>query len=201
MTIVRGLKLDATDDPDGRDRKLTFTTDDPASISMRIAAVAASGTVDACLAINGTELYCTSGRSFTMTGQTSRSNATWALTLRGQGSVTPVLDVTLEFPTAEPTLTLDGAWFDGAARPDYNGLVIELAPRDPLVSISATWEGSHAYRLTVDEQLGSGSLSFEGSGSAVTQEVLLAAEVHRIELLNTGAGADRVPLTATIAWR
>jgi len=32
--------------------------------------------------------------------------------------------------------------------------------------------------------------------------VLLAGgELHRIELLNIGAGADHIPLSATIAWQ
>ena len=198
---VRGLKLDARDDPGGRDRQISFRTDNPATVTMRISKVSPQGTVDACLRLNGVELYCTSGSTFTMTGQTTRSSATWALTLRGQGVETPEFDVTIEFPAAAPSLTIEGVWFDGAARPDYNGIVVELVPRDPLVSLSATWEGSHPYRLTVQEQAGSGALEFEGTGSALTQDVLLGTELNRFELVNTGAGAERIPLTATIAWR
>lgn len=198
---IRGVKLDAGVDPGGRDRQISFRTDDPATVTVRVSAVSPQGTVDACLTLNGVELYCTSGTTFTMTGQTSRSNATWALTLRGQGAETPELDVTLDFPAAAPTLTIEGAWFDGAARADYNGVVFELVPRNPLVSISASWEGSHPYRLTVQEQVGSGALEFEGTGSAVAQDVLLATELHRIELVNTGAGAERITFTASISWR
>jgi hypothetical protein len=196
---IRGLKLDAKDDPVGRDRQITFRTDEPATISMRIA-VTPRNKVDACLAANAVQLYCTSGTTFTMTGQTTRASATWTLTLRSQGIETPKVDVTFDFPAAEPTLTIAGAWFDGAARPDYNGVVFELLPRDPLVSISATWEGSHPYRLTIREQLGTGVLVFDGVDSAVTQDVLMGDEPQRIELMNTGAGATRIPFTATLAW-
>jgi hypothetical protein len=157
--------------------------------------------VDACLEVNAVQLYCTSGHSFTMTGQTSRSNATWTLTLRGQGVETPKLDVTLEFPAAEPTLTIEGAWFDGAARPDYNGVVLEISPREPPMSISASWATGQAYRLTIAEQLGTGVLEFEGTGTSVTEDVLLGLELHRVVLLNTGAGAARIAFTATFAWR
>ena len=199
---IRGLKLDAQDDPEGRDRRLTFTTHGPAAVVAHIESLAPRLTVDACLVVNAVELFCTSGRTFTMNGSTSRSNALWALTLRGQGGATPTLDVSLAFPSAEPTFTIDGAWFDGAARPDRNGVVVELVPRaGPLVSIGATWDGSHDYRLTIQPPSGTG-LVFEGTANAVTQDVLLAGgELHRIELLNTGAGADHVTFTATIAWR
>ncbi len=125
-------------------------TDDPATVVVRIETLTPRGTVDACLVLNEVELLCTSGTTFTMNGQTSRSNATWELTLRGQGVETPEVDVSLEFPAGEPVVTIDGAWFDGSARPDYNGVVVELTPRaGPLVSIGATWDGSHDYRLSI----------------------------------------------------
>jgi len=197
---IRGLKLDGADDSTGRDRQISFHTEGPSAVSMRLV-VSPPNAVDACLAVNGVQLYCTSGHSFTMRGETTRSNATWTLSLRGQHAETPRLDVTLEFPATEPTLTIDGAWFDGAARPDYNGVVIEISPREPPVSISATWDGSHEYRLTVRELGGSGVLDFDGTDSSVTEEVLLGQELHRIELVNTGAGGMRIPLTVTIAWR
>lgn len=197
---IRGLKVDAKDDPEGRDRQITFRTDEPATISMRIA-VTPRSKVDACLAANGVQLYCTSGTTFTMTGQTTRASATWTLTLRSQGIETPKVDVTLDFPAVEPTLTIEGAWFDGAARPDYNGVVLEISPREPPASIGASWAGSQAYRLTIAEQLGTGVLEFESTDTSVTEEVLLGQEPHRIELMNTGAGAAHIPLTATIAWR
>ena len=157
--------------------------------------------VDACLEVNAVQLYCTSGHSFTMTGETSRSNATWTLTLRGQHAETPKLDVTLEFPAAEPTLTIDGAWFDGAARPDYNGVVVEITPSTGSpVSIDGAWDGSQTWKLTIKPPSGS-DLAFEGAGSTAHQTVGLENELYRIELMNTGAGAAHIPLTATIAWR
>ena len=196
---IRGLRLDGGDDPAGLDRRISFRTG-PADVSMHLT-VSPPSAVDACLEVNAVQLYCTSGHSFTMRGQTTRSNATWTLTLRGQGVETPKLDVTLDFPAAEPTVTIEGAWFDGAARPDYNGVVVEISPRSPPASISATWESSQAYRLTVAELLGSGVLEFEGTDSSVTEEVLLGQEPHRIVLLNTGAGAAHIGLVATIAWQ
>ena len=197
---IRGLKLDGADDPAGQDRQITFRTNGPAAVSMRLVVVAPNA-VDACLAVNAVQLYCTSGHSFTMTGETSRSNATWTLSLRGQHAETPKLDVTLEFPAAEPTLTIDGAWFDGAARPDYNGVVIELKPSTGSpVSIDAAWEGNQPWRFTITPPTGS-ALEYEGTGSAVQQTVALEGELHSFELVNTGAGAERIPLTMTIAWR
>jgi hypothetical protein len=196
---IRGLKLDGANDPAGHDRRISFRTG-PAEVSMRLT-VSPPSAVDACLEVNAVQLYCTSGHAFTMTGQTSRSNATWTLTLRGQGAETPKLDVTFDFPAAEPTLTIDGAWFDGAARPDYNGVVVEISPRGPAASISATWEGSQSYRLTITEQPSADVLKFEGTGSTVSEGVLLGKfALNRIELLNTGAGASHIPLVATIAW-
>lgn len=197
---IRGLTLDGRDDPAGHDRRISFRTEGPADVSMRLV-VSPPNAVDACLEVNAVQLYCTSGHAFTMTGETSRSNATWTLTLRGQHAETPKLDVALEFPAAEPTVTIEGAWFDGAARPDYNGVVFEISPREPAVSISATWDGSQPYRLTITEPSGSGVQEFEGTNSTVTESVQLGLVLQRIELVNTGAGAVRVPLTATIAWR
>ena len=201
MTI-RQLKLDAQEDPEGRDRRLTFNTDHPAEVAVSVKTGSPRERVHACLILNGVELFCTTGTTFTMTGVTSQPNRTWVATLRGDGIATPAVDVALAFPTEAPAVTIDGAWFDGAARPDYNGVVVELVPRaGPLVAINAGWDGNHDYRLTIQPEGGTG-LAFEGTGTSVAQEVLVAGgELQRIELANAGAGADHVTLTATITWQ
>jgi hypothetical protein len=135
-----------------------------------------------------------------MSGQTSRSNASWELSLRGVGADAPVLDVAIEFAAAAPAITIHDAWFDGAARPGNNGVFIELSPLlGPEASIEAAWEGSHTWRLTVRPPSGS-ALVVDGSGNAMTQDLLLGGGLNRIELVNTGGGAEHVPLTVTIAW-
>jgi hypothetical protein len=198
---IRGLKVDATDDAEGRDRRLTFKTEDPAIVSVKVTGLAPRAPVDACLLLNDVELFCTSGPTFQMSGHTSRPNGTWAVTLRGHGAATPAMDVSLEFPSEVPAVTIDGAWFDGTARPDYNGVSVELAPRaGPVASVSATWDGSRSYRLTVQPSGGTG-VEFEGTGSALARDVpVTAGVVQHIELRNTGAGTDHIALTATVAW-
>jgi hypothetical protein len=111
------------------------------------------------------------------------------------------MDVRLEFPSKNPAVTISGAWFDGAARPDYNGVAVELVPpAGPQASVKATWDGSQSYRLSVQPSGGT-ALQFEGTGSGVDRDVPVAAGVEqRIELRNIGAGASHVAFTATVAW-
>jgi hypothetical protein len=201
VVTIRGLKVDAGDDAAGRDRRLTFKTEDPAMVFVKVEGLAPKASVDACLLLNDAELFCTSGPTFQMSGHTSRPNGTWTVTLRGTGSATPSMDVRLEFPSDSPAVTISGAWFDGAARPAYNGLAVELVPAvGPEVSATATWEGSQSYRLSVQPSGGT-ALTFEGTGSGVDRDVPVAAGLlQRIELRNIGAGAAHIALTATVAW-
>jgi hypothetical protein len=124
------------------------------------------------------------------------------LALRGVGAATPTLDLRLEFPSAEPILTIDGAWFDGAARPLYNGVAVELTPRaGSSAAVEAVWDGIRDYRLSVRPEGGT-EIAIDGSGQGVTRDMPVSAGVlQRIEVRNTGAGADHIPLEmVTIGW-
>lgn len=173
----------------------------PATVGVSVTGIAPRSTVKACLFLNDVQLLCSSGTAFTMTGHTSRPAGHWTLTLRGAGAATPTLDARLEFPAAEPMLTIEGAWFDGAARPAYNGVAVELTPRaGPSAAVSASWDGSQAYRLTVQPEGGTAA-AVDGTGDNVSRDMpVTAGAVQRIELRNTGAGAEHTSLSATIAW-
>lgn len=199
------LKLDAKDDPDGQDRRITFESQGAGPITATVKALAPMGTAVMCLSADGKKLGCKTTADGQLTAQTTTKHAKFLLTLRGEAIMTPMVEVTLTFPATKPSVTIENARFDGTDYPDTNGLQAIVTPRaDGDLELSADW-GGHPFFYEIDliEQAGPGThtLANQGPATRVTTRLpITAPNPWKLVLQNTEGGFGITGLQATIAW-
>jgi hypothetical protein len=203
--VLTQLKLDARDDPEGRDRVVTFTSGGTGAIMVALSTLSPQGSTRMCLSADGKALGCRTATAGKLTAKTTKKAASFELTLRGTGIETPVVEVTITFPATTPSVRVDNARFDGTSFPDTNGIQAIVQPRaDGKVRITADW-GGHPFLYEVDllEVGGSGSQTLANQGPATRMDAQLpvtAPNPWKVLLQNIETGFGTTPMTVTIAW-
>jgi hypothetical protein len=203
--VFAGLKLDAKDDPAGKNRALTFESRGTGTITVAVSATSPMGSAILCLSAGGKRLACTTTADGKLIATTTKRTESFKATLRGSGIETPVVDVAVTFPARAPAITLSNARFDGTDYPETNGITAIITPRaEGNVTLLAQW-GGHPLPYEVDliEQGGTGSTTLADQGPATGTTVTLPAvppNPWRLVLQNTASGFGVTPMTATIAW-
>jgi hypothetical protein len=203
--LLSGLKLDAKEDPDGKNRRIEFRSQGTGTITVAVRAVSPQGRAVACLSVGGARIACKTTADGSITAKTTTRRADFVLTLRGAEIETPVVDVTITFPARTPSVTVKNARFDGTLYPDTNGLQAFVTPRrDGDVALTADW-GGHPFPYEVDlmEQGGPGTHVLANQGPSTGVETALpvtAPNPWKLVLQNIAEGFGVTPLDATIAW-
>jgi hypothetical protein len=198
------LALDAADNPDGADRVLTWTSATGA-VKAEISSVTPMGDATMCLSTPDKKLGCRTAGSGTLSAKTTKSRETFILTLRGDGTAQPVVNVTLTFPAKKPKVAIENARFDGTAYPDTNGIQATFTPRaNGNVGVTAEW-GGHPFTYEIDlmEQGGSGTLTYAPDQGSIGTDVdfaVTAPNPWKLVLQNTESGNGVTPMNATISW-
>ena len=201
---LNSLFVDATDNPDGADRVITWKSA-TGSVKAEVATVSPMGDVVMCLKTPTKTLGCRTAGSGTLRAKTTKSSETFILTLRGDGIAQPIVDVTLSFQARKPKVTIENARFDGTAFPETNGISATVTPRvDGKLGVQAEWGGHpFLYEIDVMEQGGSGSITYAPDQGNVGTDVdfaVTAANPWKVVLQNTEDGMGITPLTAVITW-
>jgi hypothetical protein len=205
--VLSGLKLDATDDPDGKDRSVGFRTDGTGDVTATVSVRSPQGNVVMCLGV-GQQLGqpdCTPTASGKLTAAAPTGGGDFVLTLRGEGIETPIVEVTITFPATAPAVIIAGARFDGTLFPATNGITATVTPRrNGDVTLAADW-GGHPFLYAVDlrERGGPGSVVLQDQGPATRMAETLpvtAPNPWTLILRNTEEGFGTTELDATIAW-
>lgn len=205
LTFV-GLRLDATDDPAGADRVITFTSDGPGTMSVKLVSQTPQGTTHICYRAGTKSLGCKDWSKGTFNGKTSQAHTKWSVTVRGSGSATPVVDVTVTYQAVAPRVTIEHARFNGTAEPTLNGIQVRFAPRGAGdAHLVAEWGGHpFAYEIdTFDETTGGGGPSYPNQGPATNVDQatpVTATDTWRLVLQNIETGFGTTDLTAAISW-
>ena len=200
----QALLLDAADNPDGSDRVFTWASA-TGSVKAEITSVTPMGDLEMCLSTPDKELGCRTAGSGTLSAKTTKSRETFILTLRGEGTAQPAVDVTLTFPARKPKVSIDNARFDGTAYPDTNGIQAVFKPRqNGDVGVIAEW-GGHPFTYEIDliEQGGSGNLSYAPDQGNIGTDVdfaVTAPNPWKLVLQNTETGFGITPMNASISW-
>jgi hypothetical protein len=203
--VVERLVLDAKDDPDGANRRLSFQSQGSGRITVAVKAISPQGSAIACLSADGKKLGCKTTADGKLVANTTTKKANFLLTLRGEGIETPVVEVTITFPAKTPSLKIENARFDGTANPDANGLQVRLTPRaDGDATLSADW-GGHPFLYEIDLIGMNGSagrtLANQGPATRVTESfAVTAADQWRLVLQNIEIGFGYTSLDATVSW-
>ncbi len=199
------LKLDAADDPAGKNRVITFDAVGAGTVSAVLSSVSPQGETKMCLRSTKKDFGCTTTASGSISAPTAAKRRTFTLTLRGVGIAAPQVDVALTFPNADPVVTIARARFDGTASPDTNGIDATFAPHaDGKAHIVAEWGGHpFLYELTLKEQGGPGvhAKSPEEPATGVDTRIgVTAPNPWRLVLSNAEDGFGTTPMTVTIGW-
>lgn len=196
--------LDAADNPDGTDRVFTWASA-TGSVKAEVTSVTPMGDLEMCLSTPDKELGCRTAGSGTLSAKTTKSRETFILTLRGEGTAQPAVDVTLTFPARKPKVSIDNARFDGTAYPDTNGIQAVFPPRrNGDVGVIAEW-GGHPFTYEIDlmEQGGSGSLTYAPDQGSIGTDVdfaVTAPNPWKLVLQNTETGFGITPMNVSISW-
>jgi hypothetical protein len=206
LTFV-GLKLDATDDPGGDPRIVTFRSDGAGTVTAKLATTSPQGTTHMCFLVGTKEIGCEDWRSGTFTGKTSQAHANWTVTLRGSGADAPKVDLTVAFEALSPSVKIEHARFDGTAAQETNGINARFDARAAgEVRLVAEWGGHPLlYQIDLfDENGGQASTTqhvvSQEASTNTDQAMPVTAGIWRLVLQNTEAGFGTTDLTATISW-
>ena len=203
--VLTQLKLDAKDDPEGRNRLVTFTTGGTGTITVALSSLSPQGSTRMCLSADGKALGCRTAAAGKLTAKTTKKAASFELTLRGDGIETPLVEVAITFPATTPSVTVDNARFDGSMSSETNGIQAIVQPRaDGDVHLTADW-GGHPFLYEVDllEVGGSGGQTLANQGPATRMDEQLpvtAPNPWKVLLQNIETGFGTTPMTVTIAW-
>jgi hypothetical protein len=202
----RQLTLDARGAPNANARFITFTSDGPGTISAKLTTDSSPGTTHMCLRVGSTDLTCKDWTGGTITFKTTSTHGTWRVSLEGNGTATPTVDLTVTFPSLKPLVKITHARFDGTAFPDYNGIQVTVVPRTAgKMTLAANW-GGHNFVYEIDlmnQTSGSGSQTLANQGpapSASTSLPVTAAETWKLVLQNVETGIGVTGMTASIGW-
>jgi hypothetical protein len=206
LTFV-GLKLDATADPGGEARIVTFRSDGAGTVSAKLGTTSAQGKTHMCLLVGTKQIGCNDITSGTFTGKTNQAHANWTVTLEGTAADAPTVDLTVTFQAVAPKVTIEHARFDGTASPETNGIQVRFTARAAgEVRLVADW-GGHPFLYEtelVDETGGpvsttQGTVSQEASTN-VDQAMPVTPGNWRLVLQNADTGFGTTDLTAAISW-
>lgn len=203
--VLTQLKLDAKDDPTGRDRLVTFTSGGTGTVTVTLTSISPMGSTVMCLSADGTAVGCKTTSEGQLTTTTSKAAASFQLSLRGVGIEAPLVEVRITFPATTPAVTLSNARFDGTMFFETNGIQAIVTPRTAgTVRLTAEW-GGHPFLYEVDvfEQGGSGSQTLDNQGPATRMDeqfLITAANSWKVLLQNIELGFGPTPMTVSIAW-
>jgi hypothetical protein len=184
LTFV-GLKLDPATDPGGEARVVTFRSDGAGTVTAKLRSTSGQGTTHMCLLAGTREIGCKDLASGTFTGRTSRDHVNWTVTLRGSAAATPMVDLTVTFQAAAPSVTIEHARFDGTAARDTNGIQARFeARRSGDAHLVADW-GGHPFLYEVDlfDETGGSSnatLANQGPSTNVDEALPVTAGTWRL---------------------
>ncbi len=197
------LALDAGSDTAGTSRTISFTAQ-TGTVTVQYK-TESGGSTTACLSGGGKLLGCRTAPSGTLTGRSTKAFETYQVTLRGSAGATPVVDATIKFPAAKPSVTITNARFDGTANPAYNGLQVVATPRAKgTYQVTASW-GGHPFLYEADliEQGGPGLQRVTAAAGTTNTSQAFAVTTPNgwmIVLRNAEAGFGVTPMTATFTW-
>jgi hypothetical protein len=204
ITITQ-LKLDATENPDGLNRRVKFRAEGPGTIGVQLTAVSPRGEAIVCLRSTTGVLGCTTTADGSLSAQITDPVGDYTLTLRGDGIAEPIVDATLTFPATEPAVTIANARFDGTEFPDTNGIGVIVTPRsNGQLGLLAKW-GGHPFLYEIDlmEQggPGGGTLADQGPATLVnTSFDVTAPNPWKLVVQNTETGFGPTGMTVSLTW-
>jgi hypothetical protein len=191
-------------------RTFTFTSDGAGPVVAAVVATSPTDTTTLCMAEGIDDSQCQSGATPEIDMQAVWAHESWSVTLISADSSTPTLDVSLSWPTDNPSISLTHGRLQGSPNPDpLRSLTATFKTRSAgSFSLMAAWPPATANAtLTVTDVSGARTISvdkinYTGAASIVPGYAHRAAAAHTYQLVlyNDGTDVAVTNLTATIAF-
>lgn len=209
------MQLDAQNDPLGKARTFTFITDGVGKIGASFTTVSPTSAMSTiCLSFDGSKPTCVRGTKYSFAkAATDTAHSVWVVTIIGYQTNTPIVNVTLSWPSNTPRITLTHGRFQGSSSPGVpealNGFTAQFVPiRAGTVGVSASWTTVTADARVTADQISGGSSNLldqqqytgvQNLGSPGYTYAVTTGKTYRLSLRDLSADSGRPEMTATIA--
>jgi hypothetical protein len=211
------LGLDAAKDENGTLRTFSFVSDGPGEVTYGVTKVSKGGTVKMCVKVDAGGYYCKISKAGTPltfpAGKADAGRSTWTIYLVGYGTTTPTVDVSITWPTVNPSITLTHGRLQGSSSPgiseSFNGFTATVKPRSAgALTAQAQWttittdidmtlsDVTTPPSTTVDHRTYK-SVTFINPTYSFNVD---PAKTYQIKLRDQSADSMRPDLTAQITW-
>jgi hypothetical protein len=206
------LMLDSASDPAATKRTFQFTTDGPGAVSVQVSGATPAANSKLCLKANSGADNCTTGATPGFyTVAPAGNHATWTVTLIAPDPGSPpAVDLTINWRTHTPAITLVHGRFQGSPNPDsMRGLRATfqaLAPGN--LAVTASWAPlTTDVTVTLRDVTVAPGTAVDDANYMAVQSIRLpyshpvtTGNKYEVSLLNVEADSGRPDLTATIAF-
>ena len=206
------LMLDASTDTSGTARTITFITDGNGKVGIAMTK-STSATTRICVKVDDAKPDCRVGTKVNYAGAfTDTAHSVWTITLLGNSTATPTIDLALSWPTNTGKVSLTHGRLQGSSSAGVpealNGFTATFKGRSPgNVTLSASWtvvtadvdvsladvDGPKA--IAVDEKQFKGA---QNLGTAGYSFGIDAAKFYRIFFRSLSADSGRPDLSAVL---
>jgi hypothetical protein len=207
--------LDASTDPLGKARTFTFITDGNGAVGISIVKSSpAKTTTRICAKVDDGKADCRTGTKVTYKGAfTDTAHSVWVVTMIGNSSAKPTVDLTLSWPSNSPKITLGHFRLQGSATPGVseflNGFTATFAPkRAGSLGVSASWTTiTTDVRVSTAQVIGSSANLVDSKSYTAAQNLgtpgysfdVTAGKIFKVTLRDLSADAQRPDLSAVIS--
>jgi hypothetical protein len=209
------MQVDAQNDPLSKARTFTFITDGVGKIGASFTTVSPNTAQSIiCLSFDGSKPTCVRGTRYSFAkASTDTTHSVWVVTIIGYQTNTPIVNLTLSWPSNTPRVTMTHGRFQGSSSPGVpealNGFTAQFAAtRAGTAGVSASWTAVTAdARVTTDQISGSSSnlldqqqyTGVQNLGTPGYAYAVTAGKTYRLSLRDLSADSGRPELTATIS--
>ena len=214
QVTFNNLLLDSSTDPLGKARTLTFITDGSGPVGIAITRSPGSATTKICAKVDDSKADCRVGTRLTYKGAfTDTAHSVWVITMIGNRSARPTIDVALSWPSNSPRITFTHGRLQGSSSPGVavalNGFTATVkTTADGNLTLSSSWTliTTNIQVTTEDLNTSAASIVDQKQFTSVTNLgtpgytfAVGAGKSYRIALRNLSADSLRPDLTAVIS--
>jgi len=216
--VFNNVQLDSANDPLGKPRTFTFITDGTPGVNVPIGisftTVSPARAQSKICAYSDGSGSCVSATHYNFTKAAANSlHEVWSVTLMGVGNNTPIVNLTLSWPSAAPRVQITHGRLQGSSSPgvatSLNGFTATITPKTSgTLGVSANWTTiTTDVRVTTSQVTGASSnlldqKTYNGAqnlGSPGYAFDIAPGKVYRLEFRNISADSQRPDLTAVIS--
>jgi hypothetical protein len=208
------LMLDSSTDPAGKARTFTFVTDGSGPVGITITKSSGKDVTRICATVDNSKPDCRVGTKVTYKGAfTDTAHSVWVITLIGNHSARPTVDIGFSWPSRSAQITLTHGRLQGSSSPGIseflNGFTAIVKTNSAgNLSVAASWTViTTDVKLTTEEINGTSFSTVDQKqftsatnlGTPGYTFAVGAAKFYRVSMRDLSADSMRPDLTAVVS--